>query len=256
MNKKELIQKITAKKELSRLPKRDVEAAFKRFDKKPYGDFEKIKMTRELLHKMYGAFISHKLLKLKDKSEEWILRKHLSTRERLPHYKELYSRILKEYRVVSIIDLGSGVNGFSYNYFKKLDVEVNYIGVEAIGQLVDLMNFYFKKEKLKGKALHLSLFDLEKIKNLIKETEKPKIIFLFKILDSLEVLKRDYSKKLILEISPFADKIVVSFATESMMKRKKFKIKRTWILKFIEENFRILDDFELSGERYIIFNKK
>jgi hypothetical protein len=118
------------------------------------------------------------------------------------------------------------------------------------------MNFYFKKEKINGRALHLSLFDLEKIKNLIKETEEPRIIFLFKTLDSLEVLKRDYSKKLILEISPFAERIVVSFATESMMKRKKFKIKRAWILNFIEENFRILDDFELKGERYLIFGKK
>ena len=256
MNKKELIQKVTEKKELSQLPKKDVETAFGKFDKKIYSDEEKVKLTRELLHKIYGAFASRKLLKLKDKPKEWVLRKHLSTRERLSHYEEIYSRVLKGLKEISVIDLGAGVNGFSYAYFKNLGFDVEYLGIEAIGQLVDLMNSYFKKEKIKGKALHVSLFDLDRIKNLIKETKKPRIVFLFKTLDSLELLQRNYSKKLILEIAPFTERIVVSFATESMAKRKKFKIKRTWIIYFIEKNFRVLDDFESKGERYIVFGKK
>jgi predicted nucleotidyltransferase len=36
---------------------------------------------------------------------------------------------------------------------------------------------------------------------------------------------------------------------------KKFKAKRDWIVNFIRENFKILGDFEIGGERYIIFSK-
>jgi len=43
--------------------------------------------------------------------------------------------------------------------------KINYVGVEAVGQLVDLMNYFFEKKKIKGKAFHLSLFELDEIKN-------------------------------------------------------------------------------------------
>ena len=75
------------------------------------------------------------------------------------------------------------------------------------------------------------------------------------MLDSLETLKRDYSKKLLLEIIPLAEKIVISFATESMVKRRKFHAKRNWIIDFVKERFKIIDDFELGGERYVIFRR-
>ena len=79
---------------------------------------------------------------------------------------------------------------------------------------------------------------------------------MFKTLDSLEMLQRDYSKKLLLEIVPLVDRIVVSFATKSFVKRTRFKAKRKWIIDFIEDNFEVLDDFELGGERYVVFRKR
>src|SRR3989344_3251389 len=269
MNKFELLQKITEKKEFSQLPKKDVELAFSHFEKREVGDEEKIKLTRELLHKVFGAFTSQKLLSPKNKNEEWILRKHLSTRERLDYYPELYKKLLANYKdkKISIVYLGAGVNGFSYKYFLK---NTTYLGIEAVGQLVNLMNFYFndsprddsgeppavpsgEPKKLNAKAIHESLFELEKIKKIITEAKKPKIIFLFKVLDSLEMLERDYSKKLLLGIVSLVDRVVVSFATRSMIRKKEFKAKRNWILDFIRENFKILDDFEIGGERYICF---
>ena len=71
----------------------------------------------------------------------------------------------------------------------------------------------------------------------------------------MEILDRNYSKKLIIEISSLVDEIVVSFATRSMVKRKKFFANRKWIIDFIKENFKIIDDFELGGERYTVFEK-
>lgn len=258
MNKEKIIKQITLKKEFSQLPEMDVRLAFDKFERRQVSDEEKIRLTRELLHKVFGAFTSKKLLSPKNKSEDWILRKHISTRERLPYYSEIYKRILSEYKnkKVSIIDFGAGVNGFSYKYFQDLNVKVDYLGIEAVGQLVDLMNDYFLKEKLNAVAIHEGLFNLDKIKKIIGKTEKPRVVFLFKVLDSLEMLEEDYSKKLLKEVLQFADKIVVSFATRSMSARKKFYAKRNWILNFIQTNFEVLEDFEIGGERYISFRVK
>jgi len=254
MNKIELLQKIILKREFSQLPLEDVKLALSHFIKRNVSDEEKIKLTRELLHKVYGAFLSKKLLSPKNKDEEWILRKHLSTRERLPYYKNLYQRILPENESFVVFDLGAGINGFSVKYFKK---DIDYIGIEAVGQLVDSTNNYFLKNNQKNKKIyHESLFNLSKIKEIISSIKKPKIVFLFKVLDSLEMLERGYSKKLLIEISSIVDKVVVSFATRSMLRREKFKANRNWIIKFINENFLVTDDFEIGGERYICFLKK
>ncbi len=249
-SKKKFIEKIISKKELSKLPPRDVQMIFNRFDGPESSDYEKLKLTRAFLMKVYTSFLSRKLLNLKYKDVEWVLKKHKSTKERLPYYKKIYGRIIPK-ESVSVIDLGAGVNGFSYGYFR--DSKVNYIATEAVGQLVGLMNLYFKKEKIKGKAHHISLFDLKKTKKLIKDVKGKKIILMFKVIDSLEVMERNYSKEVLKEIGGLADKIVLSFATKSLNKGQGFFAQRNWVLKFIKENFKVLDDFEYGGERYLVF---
>jgi hypothetical protein len=151
--------------------------------------------------------------------------------------------------------LGAGINGFSYNFFKEAGVKVKYTAIESVGQLVELMNFFFKKNKISAKAITLSLFEKEKVKEIIKSEDKPKVIFLFKVIDALESVKRDYSKELILELVPLADKFVLSFPTKSLGNRQKFKAKRNWIIDFVQDNFKILDDFEIGGEHYLVFSK-
>jgi hypothetical protein len=249
---KQILNKIKEKREFSQLPEKDIEMAYEQFEKRQATEEEKIRLTKGLLRKVFSAFISKKLLSLKNKDEEWILRKHISTRERLPYYEEIYKRILGNYKSASIIDLGAGINGFSYKFFNR---KITYTAIESVGQLIDLMNYYFKKKKVNGKAIHLSLFELEKVKEVIKKEKKPRLVSLFKVIDALETLKRDYSKELISEIVSVSDKIVVSFATKSLGSREKFKAKRDWIVDFIKENFNLLDDFEFGGERYIVFIK-
>lgn len=257
MDKQEVIDKIMQKPELKEIPMEDVELAFSLCFKKEDSDSERVRCTREILHKAYGAFGSRKLLvssksgKDRKRDAEWILQKHLSTRERIPYYKEIYGRILKDFNG-TIFDLGAGVNGFSIGFIPK----IKYIGVEGVGQLVSLMNDYFKKQKANAKAMHLSLFNLEKIKNLIQKEKGKKTVFLFKVLDSLETLKTDYSKEFLREITPLVDKVVISFATRSMISRKPFKVKRNWIIDFIKKNFKIKDEFEIGGEKYICFAER
>src|SRR3972149_6254122 len=114
-----IYRKIIEKKEFLKLPRRDVEMAFGLFDKERFLDEEKIKKTRELLRKIYFSFGSLKLLSpniFYKKNIKEILKKHLSSRERLSLYDEIYKRILKEFigKNFSIIDLGAGINGLSY----------------------------------------------------------------------------------------------------------------------------------------------
>ncbi|MGY4884704.1 MAG: hypothetical protein ACP5NZ_03965 [Nanobdellota archaeon] len=255
MNNKEILMKIINKKDFSKLPEKDILLAYSKFSKRECSEEEKIRLTRDLLRKVYSAFASSKLLNIKDKDLNWFLRKHLSTRERLNYYPTLYNKIFQNLKNCSIIDLGAGINGFSYNFFPK-EVKINYIAVEAVGQLVNLMNFYFTKNKLNAEAFHESLFNLNRIKEIINNYESPRVIFLFKVIDSLEMLEVDYSKKLLNELVLICDKIVISFATRSMLKQERFKVNRRWIIDFIRENFELLDDYEIGNERYIEFRKK
>lgn len=262
MNKEELIKKITEKKEFSDLPEEDVEIVFQKFDNSKYSDEEKIKLARDLLRRVYSVFTSGKLLNKKiidKKSPEEILKKHVSTRERYRFYPELYHKLLEREdskSEVSVIDLGAGINGLSYDFFPK-SKKVNYLGVEAVGQLANLMEYYFDRNKFKNAAaLKKSLFNLEEIKRIIKGTKKPRIVFLFKVIDSLEMVRRDYSKKLLLEITPLVERVTISFATKSLGRQKKFFADRKWIKAFIQKNFKIEDEFEISGERYFVFSKK
>ncbi|MBU2615898.1 MAG: hypothetical protein KKC19_02230 [Nanoarchaeota archaeon] len=252
-----IFDKIIQKKEFSCLLREDVEIAYSHFEKRQVNDEEKIRLTRELLHKVFGAFSSRKLLSFKDKDAEWFLRKHLSTRERLGFYCEVYKRILGGLgKKFSVIDLGAGINGLSYEYFKKEGFSVSYVAVEAVGQLVDSMNVYFEKNKFDAMAVHESLFDLEKIKSLVWKQKKPRVVLMFKVLDSLEMLEKNYSKNLILSIAEVSERIVVSFATESMVSRKRFRVNRKWFDDFVRENFKILEEFEIGAERFIVFCKR
>ncbi len=257
LSKEQLISKIIEKKEFSELPKIDVENVFNKFNKPSYSDEEKIKLTRDSLRKIFSGFSSQKIFSLKEKSSEWHLKKHLSTRERLPHFSKIYSKIFSGMpKKISIIDLGAGINGLSYSFFEKVGFKVEYTAVESVGQLVTAMNEFFVKEKLSGRAVKMSLFDLENLKKLIEKTPQPRLTFLFKVIDSLEAIEKDYSKKLIDYLAGNSEKVVVSFATESMIKRTKFRANRNWIIEFLKENFNVLDDFSYGGERFFVLTKR
>ena len=129
----EAIGKIMEKKEFSQLPRKDVEMVYSNFNGKGFLTEEKIKFTRALLRRMYTAFFSKNLLKNKLKDFEWFLKKHISTRERLGNYEFLYKKILDHFgKKINVVDFGSGVNGFSYNFFKKVGINATYLGIEPV----------------------------------------------------------------------------------------------------------------------------
>lgn len=258
MNKPDVLAKIKAKAEFSQLPEADILRAYSRFENRQCSEEEKIRLTRELLHRAFTAFMGRKIMKPKEKDSRWFLLRHVSTKERFNFYEELYSRILGDFKEkeISIIDLGAGINGLSYSFFKKAGKKVNYVGIEGVKQLVDVSNYFFKKNKLSAQVINESLFELKRIKKIIQMQEKPRICFLLKTIDSLEMLKRDYTKEILLELVPLCERFVVSFATRSLFKKHLFKVRRDWVIDYIKSNFELLEDFYLGNERYIVFKNK
>ncbi len=90
---KAIYEQIIKKKEFSQLPREDVRRAFAVFEKRQVSEEEKIRLTRDLLRKVFSVFTSKKLLKMRDYDSDWILKKHFSTKERLDFYEQLYQRI-------------------------------------------------------------------------------------------------------------------------------------------------------------------
>lgn len=245
---KELIAKVKEKKELSGLPDSVVVKALEIIDVDDLDEKEIVKSCRAFLRRYFGVFLTNRLLKGKFNGKE-VLEIHRSSKER--DYNELYKKVLKGDEKV-VVDLGCGVNGFSYFYLNEVVSNINYIGIEASGQLVDMMNKYFLENRFNARAIHKDLFDLDFIIDLLKKQENPRVVFLFQVLDALEGFERDFSKKFLLGIKDYCERFVVSIPLRSLSGGLK-KAKGEWVLDFVEENFNLIDDFELNGERFIIF---
>jgi len=192
----ELIAIIKQKKEFSNLP----DSLVWEFSKKCGGG---VKETRSLLRKFFGVFLTNKVMKGDGVD---ILKHHKSSMDR--DYEEYYSKLLDNVgKVKTIIDLGCGVNGFSYNFLKSNFGDVKYVGVEAVGQLVNKMNEYFNKEKImNAKAIWGDLFDMQVIKDIVTYSKRPVCIMLLQSIDAMESLRKDSSKSLLLSIKDLLGK--------------------------------------------------
>ena len=194
------IAKVMEKKEFSKLPRQVVARALE-ISK---GD---VKGARALLRKYFGVFLTNKILKVKY-LDEGILERHISSKGR--DYDVLYGKIFEKIGDAGcVVDLGCGVNGFSYKFLSK---SVNYVGIEAVGQLVDLTNRYFQDRGLEqARVFHRDLFDLKFVKDILKKLAgvKPRVVFLFQVIDSLESFEKDFSKKFLKEISGECEFIVL-----------------------------------------------
>jgi SAM-dependent methyltransferase len=245
---KELIFEVKKKREFSKLPDSIVRKAL-------MASNNNVKEARAFLRKYFGVFMTNKVLK--GKTEE-VLDSHISSK--LRDYKIFYKEIFKENKFESVIDLGCGANGFSYNFLEEELGDIEYIGIEASGQIVDNTNDYFKENKIKNaKVFCEDLFNTEGVISLIKKSEKPTAIFLLQVVDALEKLDRNYSKQLInsiFEVLDEKDLVVITMPLASISGKKKFEAKRTWLSDFLEEKFYLERDFELGNERVFLVRKK
>ncbi|MEM4330802.1 MAG: class I SAM-dependent methyltransferase [Candidatus Pacearchaeota archaeon] len=238
---KPLIEKVKKKKEFSKIPNTLVERALILSK----NDFKK---ARALLRKYFGVFLTNKVLKLED---EKILKNHISSKSR--NYEDFYKKIFeKEKNFKFVLDIGCGVNGFSYCFLKNILGDVNYLGFEAVGQIVEKSNEFFKKRNFeKAEVYQIDIFDIPSLEAFFKIAESPKVFFLFQIIDALEAFERDSSKRLLLSIRESLkeeDLIIITMSTKSLSGKKKFEVKREWLKYFLNENFEV-EDFFFGNEK-------
>jgi len=247
----ELIEKIKDKREFRKLPNSLVEG----FARKCNWD---IKETRANLRKYFGVFLTNKVLKSKNVD---VLERHISSKKR--NYNEFYKKIFSEGKsFYSVVDFGCGVNGYSLLELHETMGALEYLGIEASGQIVDNVNDYFSKS-CQGYKTHVfceDLFRLDKMKGIVKNSKVngSTVIFMFQIIDALECLEKNFSKKFILEISSELngdDMIVITLPIESLSGKTNFVVRRKWLVGFLEENFKIEKDFLMNGERIFVVRK-
>jgi Ribosomal RNA methyltransferase (FmrO) len=236
-----LVEEVKKKKEFSGLPNSVVKRAL-------VESGDDVKDARSLLRKYFGVFLTNRVLKGKGD----LLGVHMSSKKR--DYEEFYSRIFDGGSSVgSVIDLGCGVNGFSYEYLPE---GVEYVGIEAAGQLVELMNVYFDKEGFDARVVCLDLFDVGKVLDILRKAKKPRVVFMFQVIDALENMKRDFSKEFISAVMENAEVLVISLPMVSLGGRKRFEVNRKWLVDFLESEFVVKKDFEMFGERILIVKRK
>jgi hypothetical protein len=86
---------------------------------------------------------------------------------------------------------------------------------------------------------------------------KPDVIFMLKLLDTLETIKRHHTKKLIPRLAEHAQWIVVSFATQSLGGNKTISdSRRTWFESFLARQKEscgwTYDTFSIPNEKFYL----
>ena len=108
----EFINEIKKKKELRDIDDNFILEMFERYNISNLTPKQRkvlVKDARAKLRLIYGLF--------RTKQKGPVLERHASTRERLPYYGELYNHIFEITGTPKVIlDLGCGVNPFSYKY--------------------------------------------------------------------------------------------------------------------------------------------
>jgi len=238
---KELILEVKKKKEFSALPDSVVVRALEKS-----GD--DVKEARKFLRKYFGVFLTNRVLKGKGD----LLEAHISSKKR--DYEKFYSEIFDVVGdVKSVVDLGCGVNGFSYEFLPGFP---KYVGVEAAGQLVGQMNEFFEEKGFDAEAICGDLFDVDFVVKTLKRTKGNSVVFLFQVVDALESVERNFSLKLISKIMENCEWLVLSVPLVSLGGGKKFAVKRKWLMDYLEEGFEVVRDFEMFGERVLIVVRK
>lgn len=186
-----------------------------------------------------------------------LLSTHLSSKERLPHYEEVYKSIWRfTGKPRSIIDLGCGLNPLSFPFMdlKKVDYyasELNTADVNFLNAYFDIMEVF----ALHGKAIQQDLSLLTQSESLFKTFPKSDVAFMFKLLDSLKVPRK--SKKLdetIIEKVP-ATWVIVSFPTKTIGSRSMSVTQRDWVEKLCHRKGWQCNHIKVGDEIFYIIRK-
>ena len=173
---------------------------------------------------------------------EELLGMHVSSKERIPFYREFYEKIFKVTGTPeSVLDVSCGFNYFSVPFIKA--EKLFFAGTEYKKEFVEQMDRYFslaeKYSGIRGKGFLLDLrntdFDTRNELLDLNNGKKFDVAFVLKLIPVMEREKKGLTENLI-DIIP-AEWIVLSCSKESMTKKEKISFRETAsIKKFIKEN--------------------
>lgn len=224
-----------------------------------------LKEIKAKLHRLYSSYQTSK----KSKREKYlnelkqnpknihiildILSTNISTKERLSDYPSLYKEIFSlTGKPKTIVDLGSGLNPISLVYMNLK--ELSYYAYDIDESDINFLNEFFKIEKseeFKGSA---EILDINN-KLSINKLPDSNIIFLFKIIDIIDINNHKPSEELIRLLIKKTGFIVASFATKTISKRTMNFPKRKWFEIMLNRIGIKFDIIKKRNEIYYILRK-
>lgn len=161
-----------------------------------------------------------------------LLGSHQSTKERKEHFALFYQEILAiTGEPEHILDLGCGYNPLSYRWLRCTP---HYTCCDIAEEDVALINDFFAEEEIDGEAFVLDLLDDEKRKQLAEI--KADLVFILKLIDTLEGQRRNITKTIIRELwqNPSVHWIVATFPLRSIGgKAMRTGGKENWFTRFL-----------------------
>ena len=222
------------------------------------------KLVRAELRTVYGAFDLDEKRERKELLAQLtgnpgnaslilrLLLLHQSSKERAPRYLEVYRRIFAVTNIpTTILDLGCGANPYSYTFLR---CRPRYVAIDLPSDaLADIAEF-FRIEGIKGEVIGIDLVkEYEKLTPLSRENNVD-VVFLFKVLDSLESVKRNISGKVLDTL--VAKWVVVSFPTVSLGGRKHIREgRRAWFERLLARQDLSYEKFTVGDEVFYVVRK-
>ena len=230
MDYSSLIQDLKKKKELNDLDDNFIQERIKNYlnerlipDNKKSQEYKKIfKDLRKILRKSYGMF------------------KQIKEKRSLDFYKSIFNKLKSK----KILDLGCNLEPLRYT--KLVDAE--FYATDISNNVIEKLNDYFSKNKIRGKAFIFNLVDED-----LNKLPKVDLCFMLKLLDSVELFKRNFSKELFKKIN--SKYFVVSFAKRTLSKKKIIKSKRSWLKRILNELKYKYEMFDYDDEIVFLIEK-
>ncbi len=189
------------------------------------GRFQKSTKDKELLLKQ------NKIIEL--------LKTHSSTSERLDFYPEL-KKIISSLNISSILDLASGLNPLAL-----ASSNIEYYAIDIKESEIFLINQFFKKHKIKGKAIVSDIRTLDKF-------PKADLCILFKILDILDN-SYELAQKFLKNIN--CRYFLISFSTITLSGKRMKIPRRFWLERILNNlNFKF-KIFSSNNEIFYLIEK-
>lgn len=202
----------------------DINENFKKLKRKDrYNEF--FKDIRKTLRKVYGVY--------RELTE--------------PRSKSTYKKILKKIgNFSSLLDIGCGKSPLEY--IEVFGKDKTYYLCDISKDSIKEIDSYMKKNKIKGRSFIFNAYD-----NYKEKLPRVDIVFLFRVLESLEEIKKGTSEKLFNNLN--SKTILVSFSKIALSQGEIKKKGRSWFRRMLSKNGYSFEDFDLEDEIFFLIKK-